>query len=281
MKNTLKKTFLALTLSGLTGALWAATAPAAATAASPSSTTTPAATPVVATTKATAVATPAARSPQDKISYSIGVDIGRNFKAQNISIDLNTFSQGLQDGMNNQPTMTDTEIQQTLAAFQQDLIQKRTAELKKIGDKNKAEGDVFLANNKKQAGVTTLPSGLQYKVVTAGKGPKPSLQDTVTTHYRGRLLDGTEFDSSYGRNEPVTFPVNGVIPGWSEALQLMPVGSKWELVIPSNLAYGEYGAGNKIGPNATLLFEVELLSIEAPKAPAAATPAAKTATGKK
>ena len=133
---------------------------------------------------------------------------------------------------------------------------------KVAGDKAKADGEAYLAANAKKDGVKTLPSGLQYKVVTEGAGATPKASDTVTVHYRGKLVDGTEFDSSYSRNEPATFPVNGVIPGWTEALQLMKVGSKWELCIPANLAYGERGAGGRIPANATLVFEVELLGIK-------------------
>jgi len=131
-----------------------------------------------------------------------------------------------------------------------------------LADKNQKEGEVFLAENKKKKGVITLPSGLQYQVIKEGTGKIPKATDTVTTHYRGTLIDGTEFDSSYKRGEPASFPVNGVIKGWTEALQLMKVGSKWQLFIPSNLAYGPQGAGQAIGPNATLIFEIELLSIK-------------------
>ncbi len=136
---------------------------------------------------------------------------------------------------------------------------------KKIGEKNKKEGEDFLAENKKKEGVQTLPSGLQYKVIKAGTGKKPQLTDTVTTQYRGTLIDGTEFDSSYRRGKPATFPVNGVIRGWTEALQLMEEGAKWELFVPPDLAYGERGAGQQIGPNATLIFEIELISIQEKK----------------
>jgi FKBP-type peptidyl-prolyl cis-trans isomerase FklB len=139
--------------------------------------------------------------------------------------------------------------------------------MKEAADKNKAEGEAFLAANKSKEGIVTLPSGLQYKILTEGKGPKPTAADTVVCNYRGTLINGTEFDSSYKRGEPATFPVGGVIKGWTEALQLMPVGSKWQLFIPSGMAYGERGAGADIGPNATLIFEVELISIqEKPKA---------------
>jgi FKBP-type peptidyl-prolyl cis-trans isomerase len=154
--------------------------------------------------------------------------------------------------------------------LQKTHTERMQAEQKAAADKNLADGEAFLKENATKEGVVTTESGLQYKIVTAGDGPKPGAGDVVKVHYRGTLLDGTEFDSSYKRGEPVTFPVGGVIPGWVEALQLMPVGSKWELYIPSGLAYGPGGAGNQIGPNSTLKFEVELLSIEPKEAPEAA-----------
>jgi FKBP-type peptidyl-prolyl cis-trans isomerase FklB len=139
---------------------------------------------------------------------------------------------------------------------------KKAEEMQKLSEKNKADGEKFLAENAKKEGVKVLPSGLQYKVITPGTGKSPKATDTVTTHYKGMLIDGTEFDSSYKRGEPATFPVSGVIPGWTEALQLMKEGAKWQLFLPSNLAYGERGAGRDIGPNATLIFEVELISVK-------------------
>jgi FKBP-type peptidyl-prolyl cis-trans isomerase FklB len=161
--------------------------------------------------------------------------------------------------------LSEQEIRETMAVFQKEMMARQEELSKKLGEKNKKEGDVFLAENKKKDGVKTLPSGLQYKVVKAGTGKKPKLTDTVTTHYRGTLIDGTEFDSSYRRGQPATFPVNGVIPGWTEALQLMEEGAKWELFIPSNLAYGERGAGRDIGPHATLIFDIELITIQEKK----------------
>jgi FKBP-type peptidyl-prolyl cis-trans isomerase len=158
--------------------------------------------------------------------------------------------------------MTDEQMRATMVDFQKSLQQKQAAAIKDMSDKNKKEGEVFLAENKSKEGVVTLPDGLQYKILKAGDGPKPSASDKVKCNYRGTLINGKEFDSSYKRNEPVTFPVNGVIKGWVEALQMMPVGSKWQLFIPSDLAYGERGAGADIEPNSTLIFEVELLSIE-------------------
>lgn len=158
--------------------------------------------------------------------------------------------------------MSEEEYRNTMANFRKEMMAKQQAQMKTKGEKNKKEGDAFLAENKDKKGIVSLPSGLQYKVIKEGEGDTPKATDKVTVHYRGTLIDGTEFDSSYGRGEPATFPVNGVIPGWTEALQLMNAGSKWQLFIPSKLAYGERGAGGKIGPNSTLIFDVELISIQ-------------------
>lgn len=206
---------------------------------------------------------PALKSQKDKVSYSIGLDIGNSMKKQSVDVDPDILARGVKDALSGkQPLLSEKEMQETMTAFQQDLIAKRTANMKTQAEKNKKEGEAFLAANKTKEGVKTLPSGLQYKIIKEGTGPTPKATDTVTVNYRGTLIDGTEFDSSYKRNEPATFPVNGVIPGWTEALQLMKVGSKWQLFIPSNLAYGERGAGQVIGPNAVLIFEVELLGIK-------------------
>lgn len=203
------------------------------------------------------------KNQKDKISYIIGMDIGTNLKKQSIDIDSNILAKGVKDALaGTKPLLTEQEIQETMMAFQKDMMAKQ----EEIGKKNKKEGEAFLAENKKKEGVKTLPSGLQYKVIKAGTGKKPKLSDTVTAHYRGTLIDGTEFDSSYKRGQPATFPVSGgMIPGWTEALQLMEEGAKWQLFIPSNLAYGERGAGGVIGPNATLIFEVELISVQEKK----------------
>ncbi len=203
------------------------------------------------------------KNQKDKISYSIGLNIGRklanDLKNQAIDIDPNILTKGIQDAFAGAtPLLTDQEIQETMVAFQKEMI----AKWEEIGKKNKTDGEAFLAENKKKEGVKTLPSGLQYKVIKAGTGKKPKADDTVTVNYRGTLINGTEFDSSYKRGQPATFPVSGVIPGWKEALQLMEEGAKWELFIPSNLAYGERGMGGIIGPNATLIFETELVSIK-------------------
>jgi len=202
------------------------------------------------------------KTQKDKVSYAIGLDIGRNFKEQSIEIDPKLLAQGIQDAIGGKRLLTDEEVQGVMATFRQEMQAKAAAQAKLAGDKNLKEGEAFLAENKKKPGVVTLPSGLQYKVITAGTGKKPKATDTVTTNYKGTLIDGTEFDSSYKRGQPATFSVQGVIPGWTEALQLMPVGSKWQLFVPANLAYGPRGAGPQIGPNATLIFEVELLSIQ-------------------
>jgi FKBP-type peptidyl-prolyl cis-trans isomerase FklB len=204
------------------------------------------------------------KSQKDKVSYSIGLNIGRNLandlKKQSIDIDPSILTKGIQDAVAGaKPLLTDQEIQETMVAFQKEMM----AKWEEIGKKNKAEGEAFLAENKKKEGVKTLPSGLQYKVIKAGTGKKPKADDAVTVNYRGTLINGTEFDSSYKRGQPATFPVSGgIIRGWTEALQLMGEGAKWELFIPSNLAYGERGTSGIIGPNATLIFEIELVSIK-------------------
>ncbi len=211
-------------------------------------------------------ATQALKDQKDRVSYVIGMDIGTNLKRQSIEINPDILLRGLRDGLSgSKPLMTDQEMRETIAAFQKEIQAKQEEVAKKMGEKNKKEGESFLAENKKKEGVVTLASGLQYKVLKKGGGKKPKLTDTVTTHYKGTLIDGTEFDSSYRRNQPVSFPVNGVIAGWTEALQLMEEGAKWQLFIPSSLAYGERGAGPQIGPNATLIFEVELISIQEKK----------------
>jgi FKBP-type peptidyl-prolyl cis-trans isomerase FklB len=161
--------------------------------------------------------------------------------------------------------MSDQEMQETMMSFQKEMRAKQEEANRQLGAKNKAAGEAFLAQNKSKEGVTTLPSGLQYRVLKAGSGKKPKATDTVVTHYKGTFLNGTEFDSSFKRNQPATFKVNGVIRGWTEALQLMEEGAKWIVYVPPALAYGERGAGQQIGPNATLIFEIELISIQEPK----------------
>lgn len=206
---------------------------------------------------------PAPKTQMEKVSYSIGIDIGRNMKRQMIEVDIQQLARGIQDGLSASTTaLTDKEMEECLTTFRSEVIKKMENERQKIGEKNKKEGEAFLAENKKKPGVFALSSGLQYKILKAGTGRSPKATDTVVTHYRGTLLDGKEFDSSYKRGEPATFPVDRVIAGWTEALQLMKAGSKWQLFIPGELAYRENGAGQDIGPNATLIFEVELLEVK-------------------
>jgi FKBP-type peptidyl-prolyl cis-trans isomerase FklB len=199
------------------------------------------------------------KTDQEKNGYSAGYDIGKSIQRQLADIDAEATARGMKDALNSvAPALPEQEMQQRFASLRQESA-------KKIVEKNKKDGEAFLAKNKGEKGVKTTASGLQYKVITAGKGKQPTADDTVTVNYRGTLVDGTEFDSSYKRNQPATFPVKGVIAGWTEALQLMKEGSKWMLYLPSAIAYGEHGAGSLIGPNSTLVFEVELLSINKPK----------------
>lgn len=219
----------------------------------------------------------ALETPKDKLSYSIGMNIGKSLKRDNLDVDPDLVLRGIKDVLGGGTLlMTDQEAQSTLNELQADLHKRQEQEMQQLAETNKKEGEAFLAANKTKAGVISLPSGLQYKILQEGTGPKPTAADTVTVNYRGTLLDGTEFDSSYKRGQPASFPVGGIIKGWTEALLLMPVGSKWQLFIPPELAYGPRQAGPSIGPNSTLLFEVELLSIQAKPAGAPApAPAAK------
>jgi FKBP-type peptidyl-prolyl cis-trans isomerase FklB len=198
--------------------------------------------------------------PKKKASYAIGLDIGSSFKNNAIEVDGAALAAGIADAIAGKPGMTEEEMQKTLMAFQQEMQAKAQVRQKEQADKNQKAGDAFLAANGKKEGVKTTASGLQYKVIKTGAGRTPKATNTVRTHYHGTLVDGTVFDSSVKRGEPVEFAVNGVIPGWTEALQLMKEGDKWQLFIPAKLAYGERGPG-PIGPNAALIFEVELLSI--------------------
>jgi FKBP-type peptidyl-prolyl cis-trans isomerase len=194
---------------------------------------------------------------------NIGTGYSQGLKKQSIEVDWNLIAQGMKDAAAGTKTkLTEEEAKAVLNEVQSEVQKEQQAKTKEMADKNKSEGEAYLAANKSKEGVVTLPSGLQYKILTEGKGPKPTATDSVVCNYRGTLINGTEFDSSYKRKEPATFGVSQVIKGWTEALQLMPVGSKWQLVIPSNLAYGERGEPRGgIEPNATLIFEVELLSI--------------------
>jgi FKBP-type peptidyl-prolyl cis-trans isomerase FklB len=210
---------------------------------------------------------------KDKVSYSMGVDMGRNLTKQGIEVEPDVLVQGLKDGIaGGALKMTDEQMQTTMTNFIQSMRDKMQAKEKAAGADNKSKGEAYLDANKKKDGWKVTASGLQYKVITTGTGPIPKATDTVVTNYRGTTIDGTEFDSSYKRNQPAEFPVDKVIPGWTEALQLMPVGSKWQLAIPSTLAYGEE-APPQIGPNSVLLFDIELLSIKPPEA--SPSPAAK------
>ncbi|MDX5417930.1 MAG: FKBP-type peptidyl-prolyl cis-trans isomerase [Hymenobacteraceae bacterium] len=195
---------------------------------------------------------------QEKISYIIGRDMATNLKKQGIEIEAESFMKGLKEVIAGQPSsLSQQDVQEAMMALQQEMQQKQGAK----GSENQQAGEAFLAENKNKEGVKTLPSGLQYQVLQEGTGKSPSASDKVTTHYHGTLIDGTVFDSSYERGQPATFPVNGVIAGWTEALQLMKEGAKWRLFIPANLAYGSQGAGDVIGPNTTLIFDVELISV--------------------
>ncbi len=202
-------------------------------------------------------------TPLDKASYAIGMDIAISLKRNNVEANADILGKAIKDVLTGQKTqLTDQEAKKILNDIQKDMQTKAQEKSKAVGEKNKTEGAAFLAENSKKEGVKTLPNGLQYKVITEGKGKSPGIADTVTVQYTGRLIDGTEFDSSHKRGEPATFPLNGVIKGWTEALQLMKEGSKWQIFIPADLAYGDKGGG-PIGPNATLIFDVELISIQA------------------
>ncbi|MDI9817792.1 MULTISPECIES: FKBP-type peptidyl-prolyl cis-trans isomerase [unclassified Legionella] len=224
---------------------------------------------VIAATDASTTDTPAPAasatslpSDMDKLSYSIGADLGKNFKKQGIEINPSAMAKGLQDGMGGgQLLLTEQQMKDVLNKFQRDLMTKRNAEFTKKAEENKAKGDAFLNQNKAKEGVVSLPSGLQYKIIEQGSGAKPSKDDTVTVEYTGKLIDGQIFDSTERTGKPATFKVSQVIPGWTEALQLMPTGSTWEVYVPANLAYGPRSVGGPIGPNETLIFKIHLISV--------------------
>ena len=198
----------------------------------------------------------------EKISYALGYNIGRNLK-RDFDVDVTSFFQGFKEGQGEEKTtLTEEEMKEAMTVFQNRMREKQMAKMKLAAEENKAKGEAYLKANKEKEGIVTLESGLQYRVITSGDGAIPKSSDTVECHYRGTTIDGKEFDSSYKRGKPATFQVGGVIKGWTQALQLMKVGSKWELFIPSDLAYGDRGAGNAIAPGSTLLFEVELLAIK-------------------
>ena len=215
-------------------------------------------------TPATEAAAPSTfATDKEKDSYALGVNIARSLKRQKVDLDTSSVMRGMQDALaGSQSRLTDPEIDAALKQLAAEAQQVQDAELAKAGEANMKEGEEFLAANKTKDGVVTLPSGLQYKILTTGTGAKPKASDTVVCNYRGTFINGTEFDSSHKRGQPASFPVGGVIKGWTEALQLMPVGSKWQLFVPPALAYGQRGAGGAIGPNQTLVFDVELISIK-------------------
>ena len=208
------------------------------------------------------------KDQKDKASYAIGLNVGMNFSRQKVALNPDAFATGLKDGLAGKRQMTEAEVRDTMTAFQKDLENKQ----KTAAENNMKEGEKFLTENKKKDGVKTTPSGLQYKVVKEGTGEQPKATDTVTVNYRGTLIDGTEFDSSYKRGEPATFPLSAVIRGWTEGLQLMKVGSKYQLFVPSNLAYGDRAVGPDITPNSTLIFDVELLGVKPPQSSASPAP---------
>ncbi len=205
----------------------------------------------------------APKSEIEKVSYSLGADIGKNFRMQDIQLDVDMMARGIRDGLAGAKlAMTAEEMEKTVMEFQEVIMEKQKQKAMAQSYDNRKTGEEFLAENKKKEGVVALPSGLQYKVVTEGNGPKPAATDEVTVHYRGTLINGKEFDSSYKRNEPTSFRLNQVIKGWTEGVQLMSVGSKYLFYIPSDLAYGDRQMGPDIAPGSTLIFEVELLDIK-------------------
>lgn len=231
-----------------------------------------AAAPVAAETEQAAEPNPL-ESVDQRLSYIVGTNMATQFKADGIDLDVKALSLAIEDvNAGKEPRLSEEQNRQTIQELQARAQAKQQAELEAAAAKNKSDGEAYLAENAQKEGVVTTESGLQYKEVVAGEGEVPTATDTVTVHYKGTLIDGTVFDSSYDRGQPASFPVNGVIAGWIEALQLMNVGDKFELAIPSDLAYGPRGAGADIGPDATLLFEVELLEIVKPEAPAEEEP---------
>jgi len=218
---------------------------------------------VAAPTLAGAQEAPALTTEKDKLSYAMGMDLGQQLKTQSVDIDPALFARGLADALAGGKTLLTTEeAKAAITELQKAMIVRRAEEVRLSGEKNRKEGEAFLAANGAKEGVVTLPSGLQYKILTTGTGRKPTLEDTVVCQYRLSLVGGKEVDSSYKRGQPFTIPVKKAIKGWIEVLQLMPVGSKWEVFVPPNLGYGERGAGADIGPNATLVFEIELVDVK-------------------
>jgi len=207
---------------------------------------------------------PQLKDQKDKVSYSIGLNIGFNLNRQNVQINPDVLAAGIKDAIAGKPQLTTDQVKEVMTTFEKDMQQKQKA----AGEKNASEGAKFIEENKKKEGVKTTASGLQYKAIKEGTGAQPKATDTVTVNYRGTLINGTEFDSSYKRGEPASFPLNGVIKGWTEGLQLMKVGSKYQFFVPPNLAYGERTVGPDIAPNSTLIFEVELLDAKPAPTPA-------------
>jgi FKBP-type peptidyl-prolyl cis-trans isomerase len=217
---------------------------------------------LVLTAEALAQEKAAPKDKKEKTGYAIGVDLGRQMKSLSVEIDADMVAQGVKDTYAGKPKLTDDELRTVLIDLNKEMQTKQGEKMKTIADKNKQEGEAFLNQNAKASGVVKLPSGLQYKVIKEGTGKIPKATDTVLAHYRGTLIDGAEFDSSFKRNQPTEFKVNGVIPGWTEILQKMKTGSKYAVYVPSNLAYGERGNGTVIGPNAVLIFEIELVAVK-------------------
>ena len=206
---------------------------------------------------------PQLKTDMDKLSYSIGSDLGKNFKRQGIDVNAMIMAKGIQDGMaGGTLLLTEQQMKDVLSKFQKDLMSKRTAEFNKKSEENKTKGEAFLSQNKAKPGVVVLTDGLQYKIIKAGTGDKPAKEDTVTVEYTGKLISGEVFDSTEKTGKPATFKLSQVIPGWTEALQLMPAGSTWEVYVPANLAYGSRSVGGPIGPNEALIFNIHLISVK-------------------
>lgn len=220
---------------------------------------------MITSTMATAAGT-ALSTETDKLSYSIGSDLGKNFKRQSIEINPTVMAQGISDGLSGKTKMTEEQMKDVLTKFQKDIMAKRAADMSKKAAENKEIGTKFLSENKAKSGVVALASGLQYKIIKNGSGQKPSKDDMVTVEYTGHLINGEVFDSTSKTGKPATFKLSQVIPGWVEALQLMPAGSTWEIYVPASLAYGERSVGGPIGPNETLIFNIHLISVEKAKA---------------
>lgn len=218
---------------------------------------------LVMSTALVAAGAEAPKTEMDKLSYSIGTDLGKNFKKQGIEINPTMMSKGIQDGMaGGALLLTEQQMKDVLNQFQKELMAKRTTEFNKKSEENKVKGEAFLSQNKSKAGVVTLADGLQYKIIQSATGAKPSKEDTVTVEYTGRMINGEVFDSTEKTGKPATFKLSQVIPGWTEALQLMPAGSTWEIYVPANLAYGSRSVGGPIGPNETLVFKIHLIDVK-------------------